>query len=369
MGAAIFLYGFSLIYGGTGTTDFAGIRAVLAEQARGGGINSVALLGVVLAFLGVCFKIAAVPMHFYTPDVYQGAAAPVSAFLAFVPKSAGFFAIMLLCACVGWNHTGGTAPSIVGHSLPEPLRLVIWIVAVCTMTAGNVLAILQNSVKRLLAYSSIAHSGYMLVGIVAGPGKSGDPFTNNGLAAVLFYLLAYGVMNLGAFAVLACLERRGRDGAPEEIDSFADIRGLCQSRPLLGWTLVLCSMSLLGLPPLLGFFGKVPLFTAGIAAHEYPLVIILGVNSAIAAYYYLRLAYAAYLEDPDASPQPGAVTPVPFVSRRIAGALSAAGVIVLAAVGGWLASAASDGASEVRPSEVTAHAGAPDHALLSETGH
>ncbi|MBX3360658.1 MAG: hypothetical protein KF705_04335 [Phycisphaeraceae bacterium] len=116
------------------------------------------------------------------------------------------------------------------------------------------LAVVQTSPKRVLAYSSIAHSGYMLVGLIAGPGDYGAGFAHNGIAAVLFYLAAYGLMNVGAFAALAGLERRGRDGRPVEIDSFDDLRGLCAGRPLLGWTLVVCSLSLLGLPPLLGFF-------------------------------------------------------------------------------------------------------------------
>src|SRR5262249_46256202 len=149
------------------------------------------------------------------------------------------------------------------------------------MTVGNVLAILQSSVKRILAYSSIAHSGYMLVGVIAGPGNGS--FTQNGLAAVLFYLMAYGLMNLGAFAVLAALERKpGPDGEPREVESIDDLRGLCATHPALGWTMVLCSLSLLGLPPLLGFFSKLPLFTAAVSANEITLVVVLGVNSAIA---------------------------------------------------------------------------------------
>jgi NADH-quinone oxidoreductase subunit N len=152
--------------------------------------------------------------------------------------------------------------------------------AALTRTVGNVLAIQQNSVKRILAYSSIAHSGYMLVGVIAGPGNGS--FAHSGVAAVLFYLLCYGVMNLGAFAVIAALEQGTTpDGEVREIDTVDDLRGLCRTRPILGWTMVVCSLSLLGLPPLLGFFGKVPLFTSAISAHEYLLVIVLGLNSAI----------------------------------------------------------------------------------------
>jgi NADH-quinone oxidoreductase subunit N len=329
LGAAIFLYGFALIYGGTGSTNLAQIALVI--QAHG--LNPITTTGLMLAIVGMSFKIAAVPMHFYTPDVYEGAAAPVSAFLAFVPKTAGFVSMILLLAAVGWHYGPGGAA---GTSLPEPLRLLLWIVAALTMTVGNVLAILQSSVKRILAYSSIAHSGYMLVGVIAGPGsgRNGATFTHNGLAAVLFYLLAYGVMNVGAFAVVACLERPARDGEPVEADTVDDLKGLCATRPLLGWTMVLSALSLLGMPPLLGFFGKLPLFSSAIAAGEIPLVIVLGLNSAIAAFYYLRLAAAPLLSDP--GPRSESVRHAPFAARRLAGLLSAVGVVGLMIAGNRL---------------------------------
>jgi len=317
LGAAVFLYGFTLLYGATGSTNLNEIRRALAEA---GELDGLALAGMLLSILGVCFKLAAVPMHFYTADVYQGAASSVSAFLAFVPKTAGFIAILLLAACAGWTHGAG-------HSLPEPLRLVLWVIAALTMTVGNVLAIWQSSVKRLLAYSSIAHSGYMLVGVIAGPGEG--TFTTSGIAAVLFYLLCYGVMNLGTFGVLACLEgRTDASGEPTEVESIDDLRGLCERHPALGWTMVICILSLLGLPPLLGFFGKVPLFTSAVGAGEIPLVIVLGLNSAIAAFYYLRVVGACLLERPEATTAIVRVTPM---GSRPAGALaSAAGVIALA---------------------------------------
>jgi NADH-quinone oxidoreductase subunit N len=342
LGAAVFLYGFALIYGATGSTNLHTIASTIGNTP--GPLNGLALLGVVLAVLGVCFKIAAVPMHFYTPDVYQGASASVAGFLAFVPKAAGFFAIMLLCSLVGWRWVSDVdhpAFALAGNPphLPESLRVMLWVIAVMTMTAGNVLAILQHSVKRILAYSSIAHSGYMLVGIIAGPGPEGSSFTRNGLAAVLFYLAAYGIMTIGAFAVVACLDKKG-----EEADDIEDLRGLALKRPLLGWTMVLSAMGLLGLPPLLGFFGKVPLFTAGIGAGEIPLVIILGVNSAIAAYYYLRFAYVCFIEAPESLPSAAKVEPSPAAgSRHITGVLSMAGVTLLVIVAGSVADFAARG--------------------------
>ncbi len=326
LGAAFFLYGFSLIYGGTGATNLNAIHASFAAR----GINGIAMAGILLSLVGLCFKIAAVPMHAYTADVYQGAAPSVSAFLAFVPKTAGFVAILLLVGTLGWTHGSG-------HSLPEPVRLMLWAVAVLTMTVGNVLAILQASAKRLLAYSSIAHSGYMLVGVIAGPGSGphAGSFAQSGVAAVLSYLLIYGVMNAGAFAVLAAIERSAApgdaEGEPREVETIEDLRGLCRDHPLLGWAMVACCLSLLGMPPLVGFFGKVPLFSAGIGAGEIALVVILGLNSAIAAYYYLRLAFTVYLEKGEAGAE--AIRRAPFGTRGVAAGISLALVIALGVLG------------------------------------
>ncbi len=321
MGAAIFLYGFALIYGAAGSTNLTDIAAVFA----GDGLSTLGLVGVLLAILGIGFKIAAFPMHFYTPDVYQGASSSVSAMLAFVPKAAGFFALMLIVATVGWNEYG---------RLPESIEILIWIMAALTMFVGNTLALLQNSVKRMLAYSSVAHSGYMLVGILAGPGQPDSPFYRNGLAAILFYLLAYGVMTVGVFAVLGALEKRNGDGSTSEADDIEDLRGLCKTHPVLGWTVILCALSMLGFPPLLGFVGKLGLFSAGVSAGQIPIVILLGINSAIAAVYYLRMVAVVYLDKRDESGAvpAGVVGLSPFPSRRLAGACSAIAVVLLLVV-------------------------------------
>ncbi len=343
LGAAIFLYGFALIYGAAGSTHFHDIALAFNKSAGAGGPNTLAMLGVILAVLGVCFKIAAVPMHFYTPDVYQGAASSVAGFLAFVPKAAGFFAIILLCSLVGWHWQGPIEN--VHESLPPALRTMLWVIAAITMTAGNVMAILQSSVKRILAYSSIAHSGYMLVAVIAGPGPSDAPFVRNGLAAVLFYLAAYAIMTIGAFTVVASLEKNRPDGSHDEADDIDDLRGLALTRPLLGWTMVLSSMGLLGLPPLLGFFGKVPLFTSAIGAGEIPLVIVLGINSAIAAYYYLRLAYVCFIDAPETLPSVAKAELSPFAgARHVSGVASIIGVVGLTFFAGHIADLAREGA-------------------------
>lgn len=338
MGAAMFLMGFALLYGAAGTTQLFGdvsiASALAAERSLTGSIGPIAMAGMILSIIGVSFKIAAVPMHFYTADVYEGAASSVSAYLAFVPKAAGFIVLMLLLATVGWGSGlgegaggPGDALAMTGGSLPEGVRITLWVMAALTMTVGNVLAWQQSSLKRMLAYSSIAHSGYMIVGLIAGPG-SGDGLTSNGLGAVLFYLLAYGCMNLGAFAVIASLERKRSAGEPEEVDSVDALRGLAKTNPLLGWTMVLCGASLMGLPVLLGFFGKLYLFFAGISAGELVLVVILAINSAIAAFYYLRLVFYPLTESPDEHEMAG-VSLSPFGQRWFAGSVSALSVLVL----------------------------------------
>lgn len=337
LGAAIFLYGFTLIYGGTGSVHLTEIQRNITMQMAGGGLNPITLAGLLLAITGIGFKIAAVPMHYYTADVYQGAATSVTAMLAFVPKTAGFLALMLLCSAVGWHYGLG------GEGLPDPIRLLLWVMAVMSMTLGNVLALLQTSMKRMLAYSSIAHSGYMLVGIIAGPGPEGGKFYENGLAAVLFYLFTYGVMTVGTFAVLASLEHRNG----KEADHIDDIRGICKSHPVLGWTLVITVLSTLGFPPLLGFIGKLGLFTAGISGGHFALIVVLGINSAIAACYYLRLIAAAYIDDSEKAKDP--VYATPFFMRPIAGVLSAGGVLLFMVYSGPIVDGALNAASYNAP--------------------
>jgi len=258
----------------------------------------------------VSFKIVAVPMHFYAADVYEGAASPVAAFLAFVPKTAGMVAMLLLLGTVGWS--GHAGPGSVG--LPQPILVTLWMVAVLTMTLGNVGAMLQRSVKRLLAYSSIAHSGYLLIGIIAGP--------QMGINAVMFYLLAYGVMNVVPFAVLAGLQRQG-----EEIESLDDLAGLRHRFPLMAVVMAVAAMSLIGFPPLLGFAGKLSLLVAGVQAKQVPLVLIAVLNSAISAWYYLRLVDLCILASPTAASD--TVKRGASAWPRVAAVLAAVAIVVL----------------------------------------
>ena len=296
MSAAVFLYGFTLIYGATGHTEFATILAY--TQAHG--VSPMMLTGVVLAVVGICFKIAAVPMHFYTADVYEGAATPVTAFLAFVPKTAGFVALIGVLGLVGWGHShGGLATE-----LPEALVYLLALIAVLTMTVGNVLGLIQQRIKRVLAYSSIAHSGYMLVGLLVGPAvaqatDTKDTLLSNGLAAVLFYLVAYGLSTVASFAVIACMSRP--DGS--EVETYDDLAGMRHRHPFLSGVLLLSVISLVGLPPLVGFLGKLYLIGSAYGAASpgsstawvYPAIVVAMVlNSAISAGYYLRIASVAF---------------------------------------------------------------------------
>jgi NADH-quinone oxidoreductase subunit N len=336
LAAALFLYGFALLYGATGTMILTEMHAAFAQQAREGTIGPLGIVGMILALLGISFKIAAAPMHFYAADVYEGAASPVTAFLAFVPKSAGMLAMILLLGTIGWSGHGIVSENvrIDVPGLPPAILTTLWMVAVLTMTLGNVGAILQKSVKRVLAYSSIAHSGYMLIGIIAGP-------ANNGINAVLFYLLAYGVMNTAAFAVLAGLERRG-----QEIESMDDLAGLRLRHPGMAAVMALASGSLLGVPPLLGFFGKLFLFVAGVQANQIPLVVIAGLNSAISAWYYLRLIALPIMSKPSA--QAETIVPNPFSWPRIAGVVGAVAVVVMPVFVGGLFRAAERATTNVR---------------------
>lgn len=314
MSAAVFLYGFALIYGATGFTNFADIAAVIPEQINGpnGGLL---LTGLVLSVVGICFKIAAVPMHYYAADVYEGAATGVTAFLAFVPKTAGFVAIMLLLSLVGWDP------------LPAILVYLLWAIAALTMTVGNVLGLLQNNVKRVLAYSSIAHSGYMVIGLMVGPGEG---VLDNGLAAVLFYLVAYAMGTIGAFAVLACLTARG-----EEAQTFDDLNGLSRRHPALAAIMLLSVLSLLGIPPLVGFLGKIYLFVPAFSDGFVVLVVIALLNSAVSAAYYLRIASVCYFGQPAEE-----VQSVGLPGRFVGAGVAAIGALVLGMAGTQLVDAA-----------------------------
>ncbi|MEQ9452991.1 MAG: NADH-quinone oxidoreductase subunit N [Phycisphaeraceae bacterium] len=311
--AAIFLYGFALIYGATGATDFGAIHAAItSEVAQTGTLSPVLTTGFVLAILGIGFKLAAFPMHFYAADVYQGAATPVSAFLAVIPKAAGFAAMMLVLGLVGWPLDKNPMATDAG----EILAFLVAAIAVLTMFAGNLLAMVQSNVKRMLAYSSVAHSGYLLIPLLVGPGETGG---SSGLAALLFYLPAYAAGTIACFAALAALKSE-----PDEGHRYADLKGLRIAHPLLAASLAIGSLSLLGLPPLIGFLGKLHIMTSGLSDGHEVLIALLVINSAISAGYYLRLAAGPMIQSGEQKDASGT-----YGSLAISGACAAA-VLALA---------------------------------------
>ncbi len=294
LAAGLMVYGFSFLYGALGghTTLIgdAGQQTLSSVAAASDALSTYALIGLVLALAGCFFKVAAVPFHAYVADVYQGAASPVTGMLGFLPKFAGFIAAIKLLSIFNWQ-------------VPDKIMWLLWILAALTMTVGNTLALLQNNVKRILAYSSIAHSGYMLIGLIVGPSLVGDQGPmRDGLAALLFYMAIYGVMNLGAFAVLGALGSKREDA-----ETLTDIQGLSATYPGLALAMAVCCFSLMGFPPTAGMLGKVYIFSSAFAVGDshpfgYPLIIlaVIGVlNSAVGAAYYLRIIGACYGRKPE----------------------------------------------------------------------
>ncbi|MEM9253058.1 MAG: NADH-quinone oxidoreductase subunit N, partial [Planctomycetota bacterium] len=295
-----------------------------------GSISTTMLVGVVLAVLGISFKIAAFPMHFYAADVYKGASTAVTAFIAFVPKTAGFVALLAILSLVAW-HPGPEGEAL---PMPEPIFYLIWWMAVLTMTMGNVLGLVQRSVKRTLAYSSIAHSGYMLIGLLVGPSlvaHSGPG--SEGVSAILFYLVGYAFGTIASFAVIGCLRDRG-----EEADTFDDLSGLAEKYPWLAWIMLLSVFSLLGMPPFVGFVGKVYLFGSAYDSGLHILVVIGVLNSAISAGYYLRIAGACFFGKPHPR-----VERVLWPGRRLGAGIAAFAALFFGVFGSWLIDAAQAG--------------------------
>ncbi|HEV2032817.1 MAG TPA: NADH-quinone oxidoreductase subunit N [Candidatus Dormibacteraeota bacterium] len=258
--SAFVLYGMALIYGGAGTTLIPVIANRLDASSVG---NPLILLGIVLMGVGFAFKVSAAPFHMWTPDVYQGAPIPVTAFMSVGTKAAAFAMIVRVFA--------GGLP----HLAPEWQALLAF-VAATSMVVGNLMAIAQTSMKRLLAYSGIAQAGYILIGVIAG-GRTG-------LAAVLFYLFIYMFMNFGAFAVVTLLA-----GPEGDRDGISDLEGLRQRSPLMAILMTVFMLSLAGFPPLVGFFGKFFLFTAGVSAGYTWLVVLAVLTSVVSVFYYVRV--------------------------------------------------------------------------------
>jgi NADH-quinone oxidoreductase subunit N len=314
--SAFLLYGIALIYGATATETLPGTTNIVAIAGR---LNQslyppLLLAGAAMLLVGFGFKIATAPFHVWTPDVYEGAPSPVTAFMAAGPKAAGFAAFMRVFL---FAFPIATAVATTAGYAHKAWLGALAIMAVLTMTIGNVVAIVQNNVKRMLAYSSIAHAGYALVGFVAA-GAATDPEQRSAaLTAVAFYLLTYAVMNMGAFAVVTLMARSG--DRRNEVD---DYNGIGFLSPVLAFSLSLFLLSLLGMPLTAGFMGKIMVFSAALRQGYVWLVVIGVLNTAVSAYYYLRLIIVMFFRDRTA----------PWEAPRVPASLALALVITIVGV-------------------------------------
>jgi len=316
---AFLLYGIALVFGATGTTQIYEI-AHLGPLA----LNQPLLLaGMALMLVGILFKVSAAPFHVWTPDVYEGAPSPVVALMSTAPKAAAFAVLLRIVYELFPNL----------HAIWSPL---LWIVAVLSMTVGNLAALRQQNVKRMLAYSSIAHAGYLLAAF-AGLG-------NSGIAAASFYIAAYAAMNVGIFAVITVIS--GYDEAMPMID---DYRGLLYRSPILGSVLIFFLVSLVGIPFTGGFFGKFYSFSAAVDGGAVALAIIGLLNSGLAAAYYLRLALSTAQPLAEGKSESPAHTPRVGIAVTVALALSVAATLILGIVPGEVLHAAEAGAHTLRP--------------------
>jgi NADH-quinone oxidoreductase subunit N len=274
---AFFLYGIAFVYGISGSTNLTNLNAHLEHSAGWASMTSVALL---LMFVGLGFKVSAVPFQIWTPDVYQGAPAPVTAFLSVGPKAAAF-AVLLRVFVVGFGGVSSLS------------FWLIWLSAILTMSLGNLAALWQSNVKRFLAYSSIAHAGYVLVGIAAAlaPGTD-DIARSEAISSVLFYLTAYALMNVGVFILIAHLA-----GPGERYTSVDDFVGFGFERPGAAACLAVFMFSLAGIPAMAGFFAKFYVFRAAIHANLIGITIVALLNSVVSVYYYLKLVVVMYMRE------------------------------------------------------------------------
>ncbi len=308
--AALMLFGFALLYGATGHTDLQGIGEAVKSIGTAGSTVSAptVLIALVLTLVGLGFKVSAVPFHMWTPDAYEGAPTPTTTYMAVAVKSAAF-AVLLRVLLIGF---GDERLMSWGTGWPPVLAGL----AVLSMTVANVIAGRQESVKRMLAYSSIAHAGYVLVGVAATVRASSEA-----QASVLFYLLAYTVSTAGAFGALIACGSRGKEAV-----TYEDLAGVGRRHPPAALAFSLFLVSLAGIPPTAGFFGKLYIFHAAMDAQLYTVAIIGLLNSVVGAYYYARVMVFMYMREP----APGASIAVPMRSGLVASALIIAAVLVIA---------------------------------------
>jgi NADH-quinone oxidoreductase subunit N len=289
--SAFFLYGIAFTYGVTGSTRLEAVGGFLSAQALSD--SPMILMAMGLLLVGFCFKISAVPFHMWTPDAYEGAPAIVTGFMSTGVKAAAFAAFTRVFLHAFEPFSPDWAP-------------LVAVIAAATMILGTVVGVAQSNLKRMLAYSSIAHGGYLLVGLVAA--------NNVGKAAILFYLLAYSVTNLAAFGVIALLGSRDRDN-----DELRDYAGLWHTRPALAALMTVCLLSLGGLPPTAGFIGKWYIFSAAVSSGYYWLAIIGVLTSVVSVFFYLRVVVMMYMADREgALPVPAVITRMGMAALTVA---------------------------------------------------
>ena len=289
--SGMLLYGASLVYGFAGTTSFDSLAKMFAD----GSFPGIGLItGIVFISVGLAFKVSAVPFHMWTPDVYEGSPTPVTAFFAVAPKTAA----LVLFVRVMVEPFGG---------LIDQWRQIIWAISVASMILGAVAAINQKNIKRLMAYSSIGHVGYALIGLAAG--------TAAGVRGILIYMAIYLFMNIGTFAVILCMRRAGK-----QVEGIDDLAGLSRTHPALALALAIFMFSMAGIPPLAGFFAKLYIFLAAIDAGLYTLAVIGVLASVVGAFYYLRIIKLMYFDEPKGefeTPFGGEVLTVMLVSALV----------------------------------------------------
>ncbi len=313
----ILLFGMSYVYGVGGSTHLQVIGQTLAAHPETLGDKAL-MVGLLMVLVGFGFKISVVPFHQWTPDVYQGAPTPVTAFMSAGPKAAVLAALIRILM---------EAMPLMAHEW----ELIVSILAVLTMTVGNLAALAQTNLKRMLAYSSIAHVGYILIGLVASVGGSSD----RAISGVMFYLLAYTFMNIGAFGILVFLSREGMPN--DDLDDFA---GLSRRSPGAALAMLIFLFSLAGIPPTAGFAAKLSIFYAAIDGGYYVLVIFGVLNSAVAAYYYLRVVMIMYMREPEGALPEATTSPLLWAGI----ALALLGTILLGVLPGGILEAARSAA-------------------------
>jgi NADH-quinone oxidoreductase subunit N len=316
--SALFLYGIALVYGATGTTNIGEMVVALQGGVDPFSDETLVLAGLALIIVGLGFKVAAVPFHLWTADVYQGAPSPVTAFLASVSKAAAFAAMVRVLVVALPFYRDDWVP-------------IIWVLALLSLVVGSALAIVQDNVKRMLAYSSISHAGFILVGLEAAGQRAGDVDPGPGVPSMALYLLLYSILVIGSIAVVTVVAR-GSLGSSELV-SFS---GLARRRPALslGFTVLLLAQA--GVPFTSGFIAKFGVIRAAVEVESYALAVIAMVTAVVAAFFYLRVVATMWTGDPD---ETAAVLPVPFAMGAVI-AVSVVATIVLGIVPGWLIDAA-----------------------------